>query len=173
MASNIEIKAVVDEPAALGERVAAIATDGPYVIEQHDTFFRCSNGRLKLRRFGDGSGELIFYRRADSTGPAFCQYERTAAADPDGLLRVLQQANGVRGEVIKTRTLYLAGRTRIHMDAVEGLGDFMELEVVLGEGESTVQGELDAERLMAALGVTQSDLIERAYIDLIEARNAG
>jgi adenylate cyclase class IV len=59
------------------------------------------------------------------------------------------------------------------MDAVEGLGDFMELEVVLGEGESTVQGELDAERLMAALGVTQSDLIERAYIDLIEARSAG
>lgn len=169
MASNIEIKAAIADLSALRERVAAVATDGPYRIEQHDVFFDCANGRLKLRRFGDGSGEPIFYYRADAAGPSFCHYGRSATADPDGLLRVLQQANGVRGEVFKTRTLYLAGRTRIHLDAVEGLGDFMELEVVLGADESGAQGELEAERLMAALGVTQSDLLECAYIDLIEA----
>lgn len=170
MARNIEIKAAVGDAAALRERVVAIATGGPQTIEQHDTFFACSNGRLKLRRFTDTSGELIFYRRDDTRGPAVCRYERSRTADPSGLSFVLAAAFGVRGEVVKTRTLYLAGRSRIHLDRVGGLGDYMELEVVLGEHESLAVGEHEAEQLIAALGIRQSDLEDSAYIDLIEAR---
>ena len=165
MARNIEIKAAVADPAALHRRAAALATAGPYVLEQHDTFFECSRGRLKLRRFADGAAELIFYRRPDAVGPKTCEYERSPVADPDALSGVLAQAWGVRGEVRKTRTLYFVERTRIHLDQVEGLGDFMELEVVLGAGESIAQAEREAERLMAALGIADSDLLEGAYID--------
>ena len=43
--------------------------------------------------------------------------------------QLLTAALGVRGQVIKTRTLYIAGQTRIHIDQVQGLGDFLELEV--------------------------------------------
>ena len=52
------------------------------------------------------------------------------------------------------------------MDNVEGLGQFMELEVVMREGQSDAEGQLIAEDLMAALGVERSDLLEGAYMDL-------
>jgi predicted adenylyl cyclase CyaB len=68
--------------------------------------------------------------------------------------------------VRKHRTLYLAGRTRVHVDRVEGLGDFLELEVVLDDGESVDAGTREAENLMATLGIEASDLVQGAYVDL-------
>ena len=61
--------------------------------------------------------------------------------------------------------LYLAGRTRIHLDAVEGLGEFLELEVVLRDGESAEDGVAEARRIMAALGIGPGHLVEGAYVD--------
>ena len=81
---------------------------------------------------------------------------------------VLERAYGIRGVVKKTRYLYLAGQTRIHVDDVEGLGQFMELEVVLREGQGDAEGQAIAEGLMASLGVERADLLEGAYMDLIE-----
>ena len=172
MARNIEIKAAVADAQALRTRVAELADDGPWLIEQHDIFFHCANGRLKLRRFGNGEGELIFYRRPDASGPKACEYERNAVADPDAMRRLLEMANGLRGEVIKTRTLFMAGRTRIHLDHVAGLGDYMELEVVLGADEPIGTGHDEAEQLMRELGIDDSALVEGAYIDLIERQDA-
>ena len=69
MARNIEIKAHIPSVAALLERAAALADQGPTEIRQDDTFFECRSGRLKLRTFANGEGELIFYRRTDEHGP--------------------------------------------------------------------------------------------------------
>ena len=80
---------------------------------------------------------------------------------------VLTVAYGMTGRVVKQRTLYLAGRTRIHLDRVEGLGDFVELEVVLEDGESAAAGMREAEDLMARLGIDPSALVEGAYVDLL------
>ncbi len=68
----------------------------------------------------------------------------------------------------KTRYLFLVGQTRVHLDSVEGLGQFMELEVVMQEGQSDAEGQTIAEGLMTELGVEQSDLLEGAYMDLLE-----
>jgi predicted adenylyl cyclase CyaB len=76
-------------------------------------------------------------------------------------------AYGEIGRVRKRRILYLAGRTRIHLDRVEGLGDFLELEVVLVDGEPVEAGVREAQVLMARLGIDTSQLIERAYVDLL------
>ena len=72
--------------------------------------------------------------------------------------------------VRKKRTVYLAGRTRIHFDEVEGLGKFIELEVVLRDGEDAASGSAIAEDLMTKLGINKSDLIEQAYVDLLEKK---
>lgn len=171
MPRNIEIKARVDEPGALKRAAETLADHGPERIEQDDTFFQCPEGRLKLRDFGNGQAELIFYRRPDQAGPKTSDYRITPTSDPDGLRETLGQALGTVGRVRKTRTLYLAGRTRIHLDQVEGLGHYMELEVVLGDGDQEAAGLAEAEALMTRLGIRRDQLIDRAYIDLL-ARKA-
>jgi adenylate cyclase class IV len=65
--------------------------------------------------------------------------------------------------------LYLVGQTRVHLDHVQGLGQFMELEVVMQEGQSDAEGQAIAKGLMASLGIERSDLLEGAYMDLLES----
>ncbi|WP_243374100.1 class IV adenylate cyclase [Geotalea sp. SG265] len=167
MARNIEIKARIDSIEALVPKAAAIADQGPMEIVQDDTFFRCDSGRLKLRAFSRDEGELIFYCRADRQGPKESFYLRSPTPAPETLRDSLSLAYGQAGRVRKHRTLFLAGRTRIHLDKVEGLGEFLELEVVLGEGESAENGVREAHDLMAQLGIERSQLIDGAYVDLL------
>lgn len=69
------------------------------------------------------------------------------------------------------RRVFMVGQTRVHCDRVEGLGEFVELEVVLAEDETEVQGMAIANDLMAKLGIDpQKDLISGAYMDLILAK---
>jgi predicted adenylyl cyclase CyaB len=164
---NIEIKARVADLDALAAKAAAIAAAGPVEIAQDDTFFSCESGRLKLRAFSDGTGELIFYRRANERGPKESFYVRSPTATPRLLREALSLAYGEIGGVSKHRTLFLVGRTRLHLDKVEGLGQFLELEVVLDEHESAASGAREAHRLMKELGIDPDHLIDCAYIDLL------
>ncbi len=170
MARNTEIKARIESVASLQPRVAALADEGPLEIRQDDTFFRCERGRLKLRDFLDGSGELIFYRRAEQAGPKESFYVRSPTSMPASLRESLSLAYGQAGRVVKRRVLFLLGRTRIHLDAVEGLGDFLELEVVLGEAEPAERGVVEATELMHRLGIAPHRLVEGAYVDHLAAR---
>ena len=167
MPRNIEIKARLSNVVALAAKAAALATEGPTEIAQDDTFFRCESGRLKLRAFSATEGELIFYRRANEQGPKESFYIRTPTSDPESLRQSLSLAYGQVGRVIKHRTLYFVGRTRVHLDRVEGLGHFLELEVVLEENEPVEVGSHEARRLMAQLGVEPSQLVATAYVDLL------
>ena len=170
MPRNIEIKARIDSVDALLPRARALA-DGPaQTITQDDTFFVCAQGRLKLRDFGDGSGELIHYHRADGSGPKLSDYVRVPTDQPAPLREALQRAQGVLGRVRKTRLLLLVGQTRIHLDRVEGLGDFMELEVVLRAGQSEAEGVVIADMLLRELGVPPAQRLAGAYLDLLLAR---
>jgi predicted adenylyl cyclase CyaB len=173
MARNIEIKARIPHVSALYERAITLATEGPTEILQDDTFFACPSGRLKLRAFSNTEGELIFYRRSDEHGPKESFYVRTPTATPDSLRETLTLAYGVVGRVRKHRTLFLAGRTRIHLDVVEDLGDFLELEVVLRDEEPIEAGVHEAQGLMQQLGVDPAQLIDRAYVDLLAGQSEG
>jgi len=172
MPRNIEIKARIPGVAALRARAAAVADEGPIEIEQDDTFFVCAGGRLKLRAFSRERGELIFYRRADQMGPKESFYVRSPTADPDSLREALTLAYGASARVRKHRTLFLAGRTRIHLDEVADLGSFLELEVVLGDHDASADGVRTAQDLMARLGVEPHQLVDASYVDLL-ARQQG
>lgn len=174
MPRNVEIKARLDGERALAEaaaRAAALGAAGPRFIGQDDTFFNCPNGRLKLRAFADGGGELIFYRRADATGPKESFYVLAPVADCDAVREALTLAWGQAGRVVKRRELWLVGRTRVHLDRVEGLGAFLELEVVLRDDEAVAAGEAEAHGLLRALGVAPAQLVTGAYVDLMSKTN--
>ncbi len=170
MPKNIEIKTRIDSVEALVPRAAAIADKGPIEIIQDDTFFHCTSGRLKLRAFSSKEGELIFYRRANQQGPKESFYIRSPTATPETLREALSLAYGQAGRVEKHRTLFIVGRTRVHLDRVKGLGDFMELEVVLEDGESSEVGIREAHILMTKLEVEKGRLIKEAYVDLLSGR---
>ena len=170
MARNIEIKARIDSVDALMDTVAAIADKGPVGIRQDDTFFACPNGRLKLRAFSQDEGELIYYVRENQAGPKESFYLRSPTTAPDTLRDSLTLAYGQVGRVRKHRLLFLAGRTRVHLDRVEGLGEFLELEVVLADGEGPEAGVQEARGLLAKLGIWKSQLVEESYVDLLGRR---
>ena len=167
MARNIEIKARIENVALLAPRVAELASEGPLELAQDDTFFRCDNGRLKLRAFSIDAGELIFYKRVNQAGPKESFYIRSPTSSPETLRESLSLAYGQIGRIRKYRTLFLVGRTRVHLDRVESLGHFLELEVMLVDDESAQQGIEEANRLMARLGIQPGQLIEGAYLDLM------
>jgi predicted adenylyl cyclase CyaB len=147
--------------------VAGFPSTPPVLIRQRDTFFNVARGRLKLRRFDDGTGELIFYERDDTPGPKTSTYSKAPCADAAGMEAVLARALGVRGVVDKRRELFMIGRTRVHLDEVHGLGHFLELEVVLADAEPAADGEREAHELLAKLGVPAAALVAPAYIDLL------
>ncbi|HZR20412.1 MAG TPA: class IV adenylate cyclase [Verrucomicrobiae bacterium] len=170
MPRNIEIKARIDSVESSLAKAAALADSGPTEIIQDDTFFPCPNGRLKLRVFPSLTGELIFYQRPDSAEPKESRYIIAPVPAPDLMREVLTEAYGQIGRVRKTRTLFLVGRTRIHLDRVEGLGDFLELEVVLNEKETAEAGVQAANELLRKLELPGELLVQGAYVDLLNAR---
>ena len=110
---------------------------------------------------------MIAYARPDVTGPSTCHYSITVVPHAAEVATALTTALGVSGRIRKERRLYLMGPTRIHLDRVADLGTFLELEVVLRQGQDAAEGEAQALALMARLGVRQEDLVEIAYVDLL------
>ena len=170
MARNVEIKARVADYARLSERLIALTGQRPAPVFQDDSFFPCPHGRLKLRAFADGRGKLIFYRRADQTGPKESFFLVSETPDAHSLRETLSQALGEAGRVRKQRAEFLIGRAHVHLDRVENLGDFVEVEVILDLDEPLAAGEQEARRLMQQLGIRESDLVEAAYRDLLAAQ---
>ncbi len=167
MPSNIEIKARARDFPGLRRCAEGLSDTPVQVISQEDTFFNVPKGRLKLRVLAPDRAQLVYYERPDRNGPKRSDYQIFETNNPEGLKATLSLALGVRGVVKKTRYFYLVGQTRIHLDEVEGLGQFMELEVVMRPGQSDEQGQAIAEELMTRLGVPRDDLLEGAYMDLI------
>ena len=170
MARNVEIKARVTNFPQLQEDAARLSGTPGETIHQVDVFFNIDQGRLKLRILAPDYGELIYYIRENQRGPKVSQYQRAKTTEPEKMREILKQKYGVRGVVRKVRILHWINNTRIHLDQVEGLGFFMELEVLLEEDQSVAGGLKIADDLMQKLKIQTDDLIEMAYIDMLEIK---
>ncbi len=171
MARNVEIKARLVDPEAARRRVESLTDGPPEILEQRDTFFRVARGRLKLRETAGGRSELIYYERPDDPDPVESHYEVVPIANGPALRELLARSLGVRGEVVKRRTLFHAKRTRIQLDDVPGLGAFLELEVELGDRDTVEEGKQEAGRLLRALGIDTASLVAEAYVDLFDRKD--
>lgn len=172
MPTNIEIKTILRNRAAVESIVADLSDSGPETIQQEDFFFNCDRARLKLRIFAPDRGELIRYERADVADVRGSHYLIARTSDPQNLLEILTATLGKSGVVKKKRTLYTIGQTRVHLDEVDGLGDFLELEVVLRSGQSELEGNKIATVLLAEFGIGPEQHIAEAYVDLLARQTA-
>jgi predicted adenylyl cyclase CyaB len=163
MASNLEYKTSCADHRENIRRAAECGANDHGVLSQEDTYFAVPVGRLKLRRFGDGTAELIGYTRPDLRGARRSEYVKIAVNAPEEVLRTFAALLGVRTTVRKQRRLFLRRGCRIHLDEVEGLGCYLEFEV-------PVPGEADPDELLEELlgifGVSRDAAIPGSYADL-------
>lgn len=172
MGRNVEIKARIRSVDDIVAALEALGAEPAGEWRMEDTFFDAPEARLKLRVIEGAAAHLIAYRRPDLAGPSPSEYEIAEVSDPGSMWQVLAMALGECGCVRKTRRLYMVGRTRVHVDDVETLGHFVELEVVLAEGEPDAAGAREARRLMQFLGIGGEDLLTCAYVDLLPDERA-
>ncbi|XP_070158744.1 uncharacterized protein [Polyergus mexicanus] len=172
---NIEIKARIQDIDRVILKAKELSNSDGQIITQHDIFFNAKKSRLKLRKFEDGTAELISYVRPNTTGPKISLYNKASIyEDTVNLIeRILSSSIGVTGVVKKTRHIYIVGRTRIHIDNVDNLGNFIELEVMMRSDDKNITdcdqetAEKSAADLMKALSIKEEDLIAEAYVDLL------
>lgn len=164
---NLELKARVADLVELRRRVQQIATQPPAHLKQVDTYFQCRAGRLKLRETVGRPAQLIWYDRADDTAVRLSRYLLVEVPDVDATRELLGAALGVRGTVRKRREVYLYRFVRIHLDQVEGLGDFVELEAVLDPSGDPMDAERTLADLQERLGLAADSLVGASYSDLL------
>jgi homotetrameric cytidine deaminase len=157
---NLEIKARDPDPARSLERALALGAEDHGEITQRDTYFGRTAGRLKLREQSPGDAELIEYRRPDEAGPRVSDYRLVPVSAPDALREALDAALGTLVVVEKRRRLLLWEGVRIHLDEVEGLGSFVELEATDADPSKVVF-------LRAELDIPDERLIAGSYSDLL------
>ncbi|MEM8882709.1 MAG: class IV adenylate cyclase [Planctomycetota bacterium] len=160
MRANLEIKARGGD----WERARAVATERVGIDEQVDTYFVTRMGRLKLRESSMSGGFLIPYLRPDIQGARRSDYQVIPIEDPDGLRELLSLQLGVHRVVKKRREILLYENVRIHLDVVEGLGEFVEFEAVFdGTAEQEAIQQDKVKFLMKELGIADADLIAGSY----------
>jgi predicted adenylyl cyclase CyaB len=165
---NREFKATCADP----DRIRALLAErnAEYVGRDHqvDTYFRVPYGRLKLRE-GSIEHSLIHYHREDTAGFKTSHVSLYRPEPDPALKEILTAALGVRVVVDKQRDIYFEGNVKIHVDHVEGLGDFLEVEAIqrsVDHTEETLQKQCN---MYAALfDVRAGDYISVSYADLVQ-----
>lgn len=165
---NIEIKARTRRAAAIRHLLKQQQADFRGVDQQRDTYFHCPRGRLKLRQ-GKIENNLIHYHRPDQHGPKASVVSLYPAGDGEALRKVLEAALGIWKVVNKKREIYFIGNVKFHLDEVEGLGSFVEIEAIDEDGSiGEDQLRRQCETYMALFGIEQYDLLDRSYSDMLE-----
>ena len=164
---NVELKARDPEPERSLERARALGAEDRGELRQRDTYFAAPRGRLKLREQDPGGAELIAYERADAAAARESRYRIAPVEDAAALREALDAALGTVVVVDKRRRLLLWEGVRIHLDRVEGLGDFVELEGVAGEGSDLAGEGALVERLRAELQIADDAIEATGYADLL------
>lgn len=167
--ANLEIKVRCPDLAAARERARRVATEVVGVDRQVDTYFRVPRGRLKLRESSLSGGQLIPYLRPDEVGARRSDYQVIPVDDPAGLRELLAALLGTHRVVRKRREILLHDNVRIHLDEVEGLGSFLELEAVFdGSPAAEAEQRRKVDALLSELGVAGEAPIPTSYEGLLE-----
>jgi homotetrameric cytidine deaminase len=162
---NVELKARDADPEATLRRALELGASDEGVLRQRDTYFGRTRGRLKLREQEPGGAELIAYQRPDDAQARTSAYRIAEVADPDALREALDSALGTRVVVDKRRRLLLYENVRIHLDDVDGLGSFVELEGVAAPDSDLARENELVERLRAQLHLGEP--VPVSYSDLL------
>ena len=168
---NIELKIVCDNFGAIKNLLKIAKARFAGTLNQTDTYFKCKNGRLKLREINKRYFELISYQRPDKKTSKLSDYQviKLKKDEAEDMKRVLKKSLGEKVVVKKKRDLWIYENTRIHLDFVEKLGNFLELETVLQIGDLE-HFKNEHAKVIELLGIENCKKIRGSYSDLLLAK---
>jgi adenylate cyclase, class 2 len=168
MHNNIEIKARCADASFIRNYLQQHNADFKGTDFQTDTYFQVNNGRLKLRQ-GNIENSLIYYNRESKAGPKLSEVTLYPASHNSELLKkVLTQSNGIKAEVKKKREIYFIENVKFHIDEVEGLGSFVEIEAIDEDGSKGIDFiKQQCDFYMRELQIKENDLLTVSYSDML------
>jgi adenylate cyclase len=159
--------------AAVEARLRHLGARHEWTRRQRDAFFPVPTGWLKLRETDGARAQLISYvRSTDDAGPRRSEYDVVRFDDAIAMNGVLTRALGAEIVVTKERALWWLDHTRVHLDRVDGLGEFLELETVV-EGITPEEADVEARRIAEALALDPADYLPVPYRDLLHSEETG
>ena len=130
---NVEVKARCSDPDRVREILKSMNATFQGTDHQIDTYFKVPKGHLKMRK-GNIENNLIYYERTIySSGPKQADVILCKNPTPE-FIEILDRFFGVLVVVDKTREIYWIGNVKFHIDWVEKLGSFVEIEAIDYEG---------------------------------------
>jgi len=168
VARNVEIKVRIADLAAAGAVVRGLGATSQGVVEQVDRYYEVDvQRRVKLRTVAGRAAELITYARPEVDGVRVSTYEVTPVRDgaclvPKGRPKIL---------VRKRREVLLLDNVRVHLDDVDHLGTFLELEAVVDAAHDEAACRRQVDQLSAALGLRHDQMLRESYADLLAGRS--
>jgi adenylate cyclase, class 2 len=164
---NVEIKARCHNPEMVRQLLLANQADFKGTDEQEDTYFNVPEGRLKLR-IGPIEKSLIYYNRANISGPKNSEITMMKTNEGEAIKAVLTNALGVKVTVKKSRQIYFINNVKFHIDDVPSLGSFVEIEAIDMDGSiGAATLKMQCENYMQLLGIADADLIHLSYSDML------
>ncbi len=169
---NVEIKARCLNPDVIRNYLVKKNAKFIGADNQTDTYFNVINGRLKLRE-GIIENNLIYYDRNDKAGPKRSSFHLIKITNPQELKEVLKNSIGIKMIVIKKREIYYIDNVKFHIDDIEGLGSFVEIEAgnILADKTETELLE-QCNFYLKEFGITEDDLIAESYSDILLKKQA-
>ena len=169
MSINLELKAKITSRSRIFRALKRMGEPSEILV-QRDTYFRVKSGRLKLREFGEGKAELIYYKRNEKKGRRWSEYSILCISDSKITKELLKNALGIDVVVRKKRHVYYyKGGARIHFDKVTSLGTFIEFEVQRRRNKE--KAIVLYNELMEIFGIDDKNVIRCSYSDLIRQRS--
>jgi len=164
---NVEIKAACSDPDRIRSVLRRHNADFRGTDHQTDTYFKIPAGRLKLRE-GNIENALIFYNRPNQPGPKTAHVS-LCPLHPDSKLKdLLTNALGILTTVRKQREIYFIQNVKFHIDSVDGLGSFVEIESIGSDSAIGTEKLLDqCKKYLELFAIADEDLIDCSYSDML------
>ncbi len=165
--TNIEIKARSERSGEIREILKSHHAEFIGVDHQKDTYFKVNHGRLKLRE-GNIENHLIYYERENISGPKQASIILFRSDPSSSLKKILERSLGILVVVNKIREIYFIANIKFHIDHLEDLGEFIEIEAI-DEYESIGREKLleQCKTYMVLFHISDDDLIKSSYSDLL------
>lgn len=166
---NIELKVSVKDFKETSRYLKKIGASSKGKFSQVDTYYKSKNGRLKIREIDHKIYQLITYHRRDQATSKISDYT-IKKLDKKELKRYkwhLNRTNGKSIKVSKKRELWIYKNTRVHLDKIQGLGRFIELETVVKNPNDLQQLEKEHQEVINLLNLSCFIKISKSYSDLL------